>query len=69
MERVAFRAPRSPPETGASTAEQPAEVAAEWISTASEGSEVVMSTKTPPGRRPDRAPVVGWRMTWRTSDG
>ena len=69
IESVALRAPRSPPDTGASTAEQPAEVAAECISTASEGSEVVMSTMMPPGRKPERGPVDGWRITWPMSDG
>lgn len=69
MESAARRAPRSPPETGASIEEQPAVEAAELISTAREGSEVVMSTSTPPGRRPARAPEEGSRMTWRTSEG
>lgn len=66
---MAFLAPRSPPDTGASIAPQPLAVAAAAISEASEGSEVVMSTRTPPGRRPARAPEVGSRRTERTSEG
>uniref|UniRef100_A0A0A9EAU2 Uncharacterized protein n=1 Tax=Arundo donax TaxID=35708 RepID=A0A0A9EAU2_ARUDO len=69
MERVALRAPRSPPETGASTAAHPAAAAAAAISAAREGSEVVMSTRTPPGARPARAPVEGSRAVERTSEG
>ncbi|KAF1862290.1 hypothetical protein Lal_00026816 [Lupinus albus] len=56
MARVPFLAPRSPPETGASTEWQFFSAAAAAISTASEGSDVVMSTRIPPGRRPERAP-------------
>lgn len=62
-------APRSPPDTGASMAEQFLEEAAADNSEAREGSEVVMSTMIPPGRRPERAPEEGWRRTWRTSEG
>lgn len=67
--RVAVFAPRSPPETGASIAAQPLEAAAEEISEAREGSEVVMSTRTPPGRRAERAPELVSRRTERTSEG
>ena len=66
---MAFLAPRSPPETGASTEKQPLETAEDAISAASEGSEVVISTRTPPGRRPERAPEAGSRRTERTSEG
>ena len=45
---VAFRAPTSPPETGASTDSTPRFPAASWISRASAGSLVVMSTRTLP---------------------
>lgn len=69
MARVPSLAPRSPPETGASTDEQPLEAAAAEISTAKEGSDVVMSTRIPPGLRPERAPEVGSRRTERTSEG
>lgn len=69
IERAALRAPRSPPETGASTAWQDLAAAALAISTASEGSEVVMSIMIPVGLRPERTPVVGLRMTSRTSEG
>ncbi|XXG52348.1 hypothetical protein AAC387_Pa03g0714 [Persea americana] len=62
------RAPRSPPETGASTAEQPRAEAAAAISTAREGSLVVMSTTVAAAGRAERTPE-GERMTERTSDG
>lgn len=67
--RVPFLAPRSPPETGASMAEQFLEAAAADISTAREGSEVVISTTIPPGWRPWRAPEERSRRTERTSEG
>ncbi|BAH91293.1 Os01g0742350 [Oryza sativa Japonica Group] len=69
MESVALRAPRSPPETGASTAAQLLAAAASAISAARVGSEVVMSTSNPPGARPARAPVEGSREVERTSEG
>ena len=62
-------APRSPPETGASIAAQSLAEAAAEISAASEGSEVVMSTRMPPWRRPERAPELGSSKTERTSEG
>ncbi|KAM2049244.1 hypothetical protein ACFX1T_007680 [Malus domestica] len=40
----------------------------EEISTAREGSEVVMSIKMPPRQSPKSAPVVGSRRTERTSN-
>ncbi|KAM2359053.1 hypothetical protein ACFX1X_007813 [Malus domestica] len=40
----------------------------EEISTAREGSEVVMSMRMPPGQSPKSAPMVGSRRTERTSD-
>lgn len=67
--RVPFLAPRSPPDTGASIEAQFLADAAAAISTAREGSDVVISTKTPPGRRPERAPCSGSKRTLRTSDG
>uniref|UniRef100_A0A7C9F010 Uncharacterized protein n=1 Tax=Opuntia streptacantha TaxID=393608 RepID=A0A7C9F010_OPUST len=69
MEREAVLAPRSPPETGASTAKHDFSDAAEAISTAREGSEVVMSMRTPPERRVERAPELGSSRTERTSEG
>ncbi|KAF4390052.1 hypothetical protein F8388_002994 [Cannabis sativa] len=48
--RVPFLAPRSPPDTGASIAAQPLAAAEEEISDAREGSDVVISTRTPPER-------------------
>lgn len=69
IERVAARAPRSPPETGASTEWQCLAAAREEISAAREGSEVVMSTRMPPWRREERAPEVGSRRTDDTSEG
>lgn len=67
--RVPFLAPRSPPETGASIEWQFLEDAEVEISTARLGSEVVMSTRIPPGLRPARAPELGSRRTERTSEG
>lgn len=67
--RLPFLAPRSPPDTGASTEWQSFIVAAAEISAAREGSDVVMSTRTPPGRSPGRAPEVESRRTLRTSEG
>lgn len=69
IESFPFLAPRSPPETGASTEKQSTEEAALDISSAREGSDVVMSTRTPPGDRPDKAPEFGSRRTRRTSEG
>ncbi|KAL8144832.1 hypothetical protein AgCh_003155 [Apium graveolens] len=69
IERVPLQAPRSPPETGTSIEKQPLAAAFSEISTAIEGSEVVMSTRIPPELRPERAPEVGWSMTWRMSEG
>merc|ERR1711903_265067 len=68
MVSVPFLAPMSPPDTGQSSAAQPFEVAAAAISTASAGSEVVMSTMMPPGLRFARMPSSP-RMTDRTSEG
>lgn len=65
MESVAVRAPRSPPETGASMAVQDFAAALAEISAARVGSDVVMSTKTPPGGRRERAASV----TDLTSEG
>ena len=67
--RVPFFAPKSPPETGASIEAQPLAAAAEEISDAREGSDVVMSIRTPPERRPERVPEEGSRRTERTSEG
>ena len=69
IESYPFLAPRSPPETGASTEMQFTEEAALDISSAREGSEVVMSTRIPPRDRPDKAPELGSRRTRRTSEG
>ena len=68
IERVALRAPTSPPETGASIACTSRSRARSKISTASDGSVVVMSTIVDPGAAPARTP---WspRMTARTSSG
>ncbi|KAM1034599.1 hypothetical protein EV2_039080 [Malus domestica] len=44
------------------------ESTAREISTVREGSEVVMSTRMPPGRSPKSAPVVGSRRMERASD-
>ena len=49
IDRAAFFAPTSPPDTGASTLATPFAFAASWISRASDGSLVVMSTSTVPG--------------------
>ena len=56
IDSVAFLAPTSPPETGASTRGNHFCFAASAISTASDGSLVVMSTKTLPLSDPARAP-------------
>ena len=61
-------APTSPPETGASTLATPLAFAASWISTANDGSLVVMSTSTLPASQPARAPS-GPSTTSRTSRG
>ena len=64
----ASRAPTSPPETGASTLCTPIFLAASAISTASDGSLVVMSTSDRARRLPASAPS-GPRITVRTSAG
>ena len=46
IDSAALRAPTSPPETGASTADAPRCLATAAISTARLGSVVVMSTKS-----------------------
>jgi hypothetical protein len=48
MERVPFRAPRSPPETGASSVRRPFSAAAAAIRIAREGLEVVISIRRLP---------------------
>ena len=68
IDSAAFFAPTSPPETGASTAPTRFPVAASAISTASDGSLVVMSTSTEPADAPARAPSSP-RKTSRTSAG
>lgn len=65
MDSAALQAPRYPPDTGASTAEHDLAAAAVSISTARVGSDVVMSTSIPPGRRRESTPSV----TDLTSDG
>ena len=68
MDSRASRAPTSPPETGASTACAPDSSARRAISTASEGSLVVMSTSNAPGRHAPSTPD-GPSTTSRTSSG
>mmetsp|Transcript_26393 Transcript_26393/g.102880 ORF Transcript_26393/g.102880 Transcript_26393/m.102880 type:complete len:226 (-) Transcript_26393:226-903(-) len=68
-ERVPFLAPTSPPLTGASRANFPAELAASDISTARDGSDVVISTMIPPLGRPVSTPFSELRITSRTSLG
>ena len=61
-------APMSPPETGASTLATPLALAASAISTASDGSLVVISTRTLPSFDPASAPFLP-SITSRTSLG
>ena len=69
IESVAFRAPTSPPETGASIDSTPRAFAAARISCASVGSLVVMSTRIEPGCARVRASRRSPRTTSRTSRG
>ncbi len=68
IERRASRAPTSPPDTGASRLATPRARAAWWISRASDGSLVVMSTRTLPRAAPASVPA-GPSTTSRTSSG
>ena len=68
IDSVLLRAPTSPPETGASTALQPLAAARAWISRASVGSVVVMSTNSVPAFAPARTPCSE-KYTSRTSCG
>ena len=68
IDSVPLRAPTSPPETGASILPTPRAAAASWISIASDGSLVVMSTRTDPAAAPETAPCPP-RNTSRTSAG
>ena len=49
MERVALRAPLSPPDTGASITRMPFSLPCSYSCCASEGEEVVMSMASAPG--------------------
>ena len=68
MVSVPSRAPRSPPETGASSGPKPFAAASAASERASAGLEVVMSTSTQPGLAADMKPC-GPRQTSSTSFG
>ena len=63
-----FAAPTSPPETGASIADEPKPAARPYISSESEGSVVVISTKIFPGAGLEKSPSEP-KYTSLTSSG